>query len=194
MTTLETKVSLVNERNSTKKKFTQDQKNFGSRRAISRFRLSSYKRAVVTGKWYNIEKHRQTYKLCSESAIENEIHLLLGCLFYKDLRNNLFLGILETDGTDLSYGNRFEESRILFTQRSLNTLELLGDYIRKAIRKRGTALTDQTVSKNNLQRLKNAHKTAYAVYTWSYYYYNCCYYHCYYYYHHHHHYYYNFLN
>ena len=76
-----------------------------SNRAISRLRLFSYKLASVTGKWYNIEKQKQIYRLRPHIAIGNEIHLLQDCPVYKDLRAHLFLGILETENIDLSYGN-----------------------------------------------------------------------------------------
>ena len=91
--------------------------NFETCRAISGPRLSLYKFATVVGIWYNIE--RQKKKLCSCGTIEREIYLLLDCTVYKDLRDSLFLGILETNEIDLIYGNRFEKLKILFTQWSL---------------------------------------------------------------------------
>ena len=51
----------------------------------SKLRLSSYKLATATGKWYNIEKQKQTCNLCLGSAAENEIDLLLDYPVYKDL-------------------------------------------------------------------------------------------------------------
>ena len=64
----------------------------------------------------------------------------------------MFLGILETDKID---GNHFEKLRILLTQASLKSFELLEDYVRKAIEKRETALKDQTESKNNTRTPQN---------------------------------------
>ena len=113
-------------------------KNFEARRAISR--LSLCKLATVTDKENNIKKQKQICKLCSGSAIENQIHQLLDCPVYKDLRDNFLLGTLKTDEIDLSYGNRFEKLKTLFTQRSLKPFELLEDYIYKAIEKCGAAL------------------------------------------------------
>ena len=66
------------------------------------------------------------------AAIKKRV--LLDCPVYKDLKDNLFLGILETDEIDLSYGNNFEKLRILLTQGSLKSHELFGDYIRKVIK------------------------------------------------------------
>ena len=50
--------------------------------------------------------------------------------------------VLETDESGLNYRNRFEKVRILFTQMSLRSLDLFGDYTRKAIGKRETTLKD----------------------------------------------------
>ena len=65
---------------------------------------------------------------------------MLDCPVYKDLRDNFLLGTLKTDEIDLSDGNRFEKLKTLFTQRSLKPLELLEDYIYKAIEKCEAAL------------------------------------------------------
>ena len=49
-------------------------------------RLSSQKLAIATGKWYNTEKQKQSFKLYLGGTIENKIHPLLNCPVYKDLR------------------------------------------------------------------------------------------------------------
>ena len=61
------------------------------------------------------------------SGIENEIYLMLDCPVYKDLRDKLFLGILGTEEINLSFTNLYEKLRILFTQESLKSHQLLGD-------------------------------------------------------------------
>ena len=76
-------------------------------------------------------------------AIENEIQLLLDFPVYKDFKYHLFLGILKTRKTNLSYRNIFQKLRILFTQESIKSIELLGNYIRKAIEKREKLLKKQ---------------------------------------------------
>ena len=60
----------------------------------SRLRLSSHKLVTAIGKWNNIEKQKQTCNRCSDRATQNEIHQLLDCPIYKDLRDDLFLGNL----------------------------------------------------------------------------------------------------
>ena len=54
------------------------------------------------------------FKLFPGIVIGNEIHLLLDCPVYKDLRDHLFLLILETEEIVKSYGNRFKKLRILY--------------------------------------------------------------------------------
>ena len=96
-------------------------------------------------------------KFCLGSPVENEIHLLLDSSVYKNVRDNLFLEISETEEIVLSYSNCFKNLRILFAQDSLKWLNLLEDYICKAIKKRETTLKNQKqppiVSKVILLRL-----------------------------------------
>ena len=96
-------------------------------------------------------------KFCLGSPVENEIHLLLDSSVYKNVRDNLFLEISETEEIVLSYSNCFKNLRILFAQDSLKWLNLLEDYICKAIKKRETTLKNQKqppiVSKLILLRL-----------------------------------------
>ena len=58
------------------------------------------------------------------------------------LKDFSFCEVWEADEIDLSYRNRFEKVRVLFTQGSLKSHELLGDYIRKAIEKPETAMKE----------------------------------------------------
>ena len=52
-------------------------KSWKTHRIILRLRLSSYKLAIVTGKWYNIEKQKQNCNLWSGGTTENETLLQL---------------------------------------------------------------------------------------------------------------------
>ena len=49
----------------------------------------------------------------------------------KKFKKYFFLGILEADKIDQSYGNRFKKGRIIFTQESLKSLELLEEMTKK---------------------------------------------------------------
>ena len=80
-------------------------KNFEIRNALSKLRLSSNKLAVVTGKWYKINKEKRLCNFCNLNAIEDEFHFLIDCPNYKKLRKSPFKSIQDTEHIDLSRGN-----------------------------------------------------------------------------------------
>ena len=49
----------------------------------------------------------------------------------KKFKKYFFLGVLEADKIDQSYGNRFKKGRIIVTQESLKSLELLEEMTKK---------------------------------------------------------------
>ena len=63
-------------------------KNFEIRNSLSKLRLSSNKLAVVTGKWYKINKENRLCNFCNLNAIEDEFHFLIDCPNYKKLRKS----------------------------------------------------------------------------------------------------------
>ena len=80
-------------------------KNFEIRNALSKLRLSSNKLAVVTGKWYKINKEKRLSTICNLNAIEDEFHFLTNCSNYKKLRKSPFKSIQDNEHIDLSWGN-----------------------------------------------------------------------------------------
>ena len=54
-------------------------KNFETRNALSKLRLSSNKLAVVIGKWYKIKKENRLCNFCNLNNIEDEFHFLIDC-------------------------------------------------------------------------------------------------------------------
>ena len=63
-------------------------KNFEIRNSLSKLRLSSNKLAVVTGKWYKINKEKRLCNFCNLNAIKDEFHFLIDCPNYKKLRKS----------------------------------------------------------------------------------------------------------
>ena len=58
--------------------------------SLARFRCSSHKLAIETGRWTNTEAAERTCILCAnhgEVFIESEYHFLLVCLTYRELRD-----------------------------------------------------------------------------------------------------------
>ena len=111
-------------------------KNFEIRKAISRLRLSSHKLAIVTGKWYKIEKELRLCNLCNLDAIEDEFHFLLNCDNFSELRNSTFQEIQRSENIDLSKGNPIKTLRDLFSKGSLHSLHVLGKFIKASLEAR----------------------------------------------------------
>ena len=107
-------------------------KNFEARKAISKLRLSSHKLAIVTGKWYRIEKESRLCNLCDQNSIEDEFHFSLNCDHYTELRKSLFQSIQETERIDLTNGIAIETLRELFYNGSLSSLHALGRFIQNS--------------------------------------------------------------
>ena len=53
--------------------------NFEIQNAISKLKLSSIKLAVVTGKWYKINKENRLCNFFNLNAVQNEFHFLIDC-------------------------------------------------------------------------------------------------------------------
>ena len=56
------------------------------RHSIAKFRTSSHHLEVETGRYHNIDINLRTCKLCNDNVIEDEVHFLLCCPAYSDLR------------------------------------------------------------------------------------------------------------
>ena len=54
--------------------------------ALSKFRVSSHKLAIETGRYYNIPNDERLCMFCNMRAVETEYHLLLVCPYYTSLR------------------------------------------------------------------------------------------------------------
>ena len=59
------------------------------RYALTRFRVSSHKLAIETGRFYNIPRDQRYCIYCSMNVIENEYHFLLCCPFLNELRRSI---------------------------------------------------------------------------------------------------------
>ena len=111
-------------------------KNSQIRNALSKLRLSSNKLAIVTGKWYKINKEKRLCNFCNLNAVEDEFHFLIDCPNYKKLRKSLFTSIQDTEHIDLSRGNITEKLRELFLNGSLRSLYVLGKFVQTSMESR----------------------------------------------------------
>ena len=60
-----------------------DLRNMEIRNALSKLRLSSFKLAIVTGKWFKTKKEERICQFCDLNEVEDETHFLLHCQNYK---------------------------------------------------------------------------------------------------------------
>ena len=113
--------------------------DFEIRKAISKLRLSSHKLAIVTGKWYKIEKSQRICKLCDLDKIENEFHVIFDCPYYEEERDVTFAAICKSENINLMNGEKTQKLRKIFTKGCLKTLNLLGKFFQSIFDKRPTA-------------------------------------------------------
>ena len=67
-------------------------RNFDNRRQLCKLRISNHKLAIETGH-YNKEKIDASQRLCilcSNNAVETELHFIFSCPFYDQLRQEFF--------------------------------------------------------------------------------------------------------
>ena len=107
-------------------------KNFEIWKAQSKLRVSSNKLAVITGKWYKINKENRLCHFCTLNAIEDEFHFLTDRPNYKNLRKSPFKSNQDTEHIDLSWGNITKKWRELFSNGLLQLLYVLGKFIQTA--------------------------------------------------------------
>ena len=111
------------------------------RNALSKLRLSSFKLAIVTGKWFKTKKEERICKFCDLNKVEDETHFLLQCRNYKDLRKGLINYLISTENINLTFGNQLEKLKLLLVSGSWGSLNALGKFVLEAYKKREQNLT-----------------------------------------------------
>ena len=61
--------------------------------------------AIEKGRYMNIPVNERVCKVCNMNAIEDEMHVLVYCSVYDDLRNSLKMNITENNVWDLLESN-----------------------------------------------------------------------------------------
>ena len=105
------------------------------RNALSKLGLSSFKLAIMTGKWFKTKKEEQISKFCDLSKVEDQTHFLLQCRNYKDLRKGLIDYLISTENINLTFGNKLEKLKLLFVRGPWDSLNALGKFVLKAYKK-----------------------------------------------------------
>lgn len=65
-------------------------KDCNHRRALSRFRISTHRLQIETGRFTNTPRSQRICQKCSSGDIEDEIHFLCSCQFFEEKRTDLF--------------------------------------------------------------------------------------------------------
>ena len=128
-------------------------KNFEIQFALSKLRLSSNTLAVVTGKWYRFKKENRLCSFCSVNAMQDEFSFLIDCPNYKKLRKSVLKFIQDTEHFDLSRGIITKKIKEPFSNRSLQSLFVLGKFVKTAVESRESPRTE--ILSTSLQKKKN---------------------------------------
>ena len=104
-------------------------RNMEIRNPLSKLRLSSFKFAIMTGKWFKTKKEERICKFCDLSEVENKTHFFLQCRNYKDLRKDLIDHLISTENINLTFGNKLEKLKLLFVSGSWGSLNALGKVV-----------------------------------------------------------------
>ncbi len=103
--------------------------NRKNRSLLAQFRLGVLPLRIETGRFVNLKREQRICTLCETGAIEDEMHFLLHCNLYDDLRPDL----LEHLPVDLTNEEKLKTLIRLYPRRSAN-------YIEKAFRKRSDVI------------------------------------------------------
>ena len=110
--------------------------NIELRTALSKLRLSSYKLAVVTGKWNKTKLEDRKCQFCKSNEVEDEFHLLFQCSNYDNIRKELNDYLITNENIDITSENKFENLKLVFSNGSFRSLKALGKFVFEAFEKR----------------------------------------------------------
>ena len=110
-------------------------RDFEKRKAITRLRTSTHKLKIETGR-YNahnnyIRPEDRTCVHCDRTSPEDELHFLIACDMYRDIRNELFSYCVKHNYLFETYTN-VQKFIWLMTNEDMESLKALGIYIIKA--------------------------------------------------------------
>ena len=118
------------------KRHTSKRKIFRSSKYGNKEKLSSFKFAIVIGKWFKTKKEERICKFCDLNEVEDESHFLLQCRNYKDLRKVLIDYLISTETINLTFGNKLEKLKMQFVSGSWGSLNALCKFVPEVYKKR----------------------------------------------------------
>ena len=105
------------------------------RRVLAKFRSGSLPLHIETGRYSKpkVPLNERICKFCSQNAIEDEIHFLMDCDFYSDIRRSLFLKA-QTCNTD--FNNLSTENKFIFVMNFINLQHSLSNTLAQMFNRR----------------------------------------------------------
>jgi hypothetical protein len=88
---------------------------------MAQFRCSILPLRLETGRFVGEPEYQRICKMCDSGQVENELHFLLECQFYNELRNQLLSGL---NATVLNLNNS-EKLKLLLSEYPIKTARYL---------------------------------------------------------------------
>ena len=104
-------------------------KNFDLRKAITKFRISSHRLKIETGRYSKLEVHQRICDKCDLNKVEDELHFLIECPVYSKDRDLLFDLIFKE--CKIFYSLDMVNKIWLLNCESINILKQLGYFLSK---------------------------------------------------------------
>lgn len=120
-------------------KYLKTLKSFRLRQAMTKFRCSDHNLCIETGRHRNIKLEDRLCTKCDDHVLEDEIHFLLDCKAYKEIREKCFNSkIKDIINLDIERNTLFGQ---LLSLDEEDDISALANYISEATKKR-TEMTE----------------------------------------------------
>ena len=118
-------------------------KNYENRQAISKLRLSAHPLLIETGRIMGLDRNDRICKFCNQQKLEDEKHLIFECSKYNMLRETTFRKIKAIANIDLNE-TPLCSLQNLFNSLNIESLQLFGEFIKKAFSSRKSEEEEHT--------------------------------------------------
>ena len=114
------------------------------RAEVARLRLSAHKLNIETGRYSSKNKYvapeDRLCNCCSLETCENELHFLISCPAYSDLREKLFTDII-CRNPNFSLYNKTDKFIWLMTSEDISDIKAVAHFIQKSMLRRSAMCT-----------------------------------------------------
>ena len=102
-------------------------RNTKNRSCLTRFRLSNHKLMIEVGRHQNLQKHERICQVCKK-YVEDEIHFLINCKLYEELRKPIFENCIK-EKTSFPYYT--DEEKFIYIMTSSDLTFKLATFLNK---------------------------------------------------------------